>query len=391
MSRARLLVFAFFINILSVAIYSEVEGNDLCDKGKGLALPVEMCSSANPCEDLLPTYPLLHPPIRIIDQQTFVPACKTGERGIRFGKGVYNDGAPKVWFDNKLKLNRYWCEFKPPGTSIIKKKPLVVFIHGSGGTAQGVYDATSLRGKASLFNLNGNIKNKGFILVSVNSRNLHWPTTGPQSGAKWDSYYRDFLNNPDVWYLDHVIDTVVKRGNVDPSRIYLIGWSNGARFSAFYGIMRHHQRTVGGNLVAAIANYSGGDPFENISLAQEPSCKSEYYPSSKLPLFMISRSCDAIACNEAQAAKFMESDASFIPGNVASTWIEDLKNKVGDPNVLWKKIGDKSEPTKLCAMPLFCSPARATLNHLHWIDGLDDGSKIDLEVDLLEFLSKYKI
>ncbi|HLE12770.1 MAG: hypothetical protein A2504_09540 [Bdellovibrionales bacterium RIFOXYD12_FULL_39_22] len=51
-------------------------------------------------------------------------------------------------------------------------------------------------------------------------------------------------------------------------------------------------------------------------------------------------------------------------------------------------IDDKSNVVRLCALPALCTPTKATLNHLHWIDGIDDKSGIDLEVNLLSFLAK---
>ena len=77
-----------------------------------------------------------------------------------------------------------------------------------------------------------------------------------------------------------------------------MGWSNGARFSAMYGLKRFHSATPGGNRVAAVANYSGGDPYEDITLNRTPSCKVKNYPKSMLPILMISRTCDGLLCNE---------------------------------------------------------------------------------------------
>ena len=154
------------------------ENDDACIDGVGLRAPSPMCSSENPCTEVLNIYKYFSPPITKITTPVTKPVCRTGKRGLDQKRPFFYDGAPKVinGFTNNIK--RYWCEYKHPAASIKLKKPLVIFIHGSGGTAQGVYDSTSLRSKAADFDLTGRANNKGFTLVSLHSRNLRWQMTG---------------------------------------------------------------------------------------------------------------------------------------------------------------------------------------------------------------------
>ena len=169
-----------------------------------------------------------------------------------------------------------------------------------------------------------------------------------------------------------------------------MGWSNGGRFAAFYGIARHDTPTPGGNRVAAVAMYSSGDPFENIAHGHEPSCKQDPYPKSQVPMVYISRSCDVVACNQEQDDKFRNT-MNPNPGNVAETWVEDLRTKVDNPNVRWVLINTEGREVSRCTAVWLCGLYAAALNHVRWPDGIDDGSDIDWEPTMLEFLRDHPL
>lgn len=363
-----------------------------CNSTTGLSSPAPVCSKEQPCKNLLPTYKYLNPPVyEITSPSQGKPYCGTGQRGKKVGRPIYNDGTSKTVKTKIDNITRYYCEFISQSQDKKIKRPLVIFVHGSGGYGGSMYDSTSLRTKAPSFNLTDDPDKQGFNLIALQSRNLHWPTKDPQDGAKFDSYHRNFATNPDVEYLDKVIDKAVASGSVDPARIYLMGWSNGARFTAFYGLTRHQKPTSAGNRIAAVANFSGGDPYKNIQQNYIPSCEIKKYPVSKLPLYMISRTCDGVACNEKQAAKFKKENKNITPGNVAETWVNTLKNKIKDPNVLWQKINYYSKPAKNCTPAFLCSSLIALRNHFFWPDGYEDKTGIDWEPEMLKFLKKHPL
>jgi dienelactone hydrolase len=172
-----------------------------------------------------------------------------------------------------------------------------------------------------------------------------------QSGSKHDTYHRDLdapSTNRDVAFVDHLIDTLVAEGVVDPDRIYTTGHSNGARFASMYAIARHETASAGGNRVAAAAVYSGGDPFENIREGWTPSCRADPYPTSTLPHFLISRTCDGVACSEKQYEAFLDEGMPMTPGNCCEAWVETLRATIGSPVVEWQIVsGMDHEPLML--------------------------------------------
>jgi poly(3-hydroxybutyrate) depolymerase len=364
----------------------------------GMLTPMLRCSPEHPCTNILESYSNPHvtdPPLSGIDFPSFVPACTTTDRGSGLGRGMYDDGPPLTWNDSDG-VTRYRCEYRPAGTSVTSKKPLLLFVHGSGGYAYSVYDTTSLRDKAPDFDVTGDPSRPGFILVAAQGRNLHWPTTQPQDGAKHDTFFRDLASpsaNRDIAYYDHIIDSLVTEGVVDADRIFISGWSNGARFAALYGIARHDTPTPGGNRIAAVANYSGGDPFSNGHHGQVPSCQQAVYPTSAVPFLLISRTCDAIACNEAQDRGFRDAGAETSPGNVAESWVQTLRSQVANPNVTWIPITRNavSVAEGTCASAALCSPIGAFLNHLHWPDGVEDQTGVDLEPVMLQFMKDHPL
>ncbi len=82
----------------------------------------------------------------------------------------------------------------------------------------------------------------------------------------WDNWYRQlspsgdvtvggttYKENVDAATIDHFIQDETATGEVDPVRIYLTGWSNGAAMALLYALNRQS--------IAAAAVYSAPDPF----------------------------------------------------------------------------------------------------------------------------------
>ncbi len=352
-----------------------------CDPSIGATAPLPVCSSDNPCLAPSPTDDR-----DLIEAASDAPLCATSDAD----RPPFDDGPPRQWTDPDGVL-RSSCLYVPDGAGPDAPRPLVVFLHGAFGSADNVYDATSLRSKASDFDLSGEPSRPGFVLLSVQGRNLHWPTADPRDGAHHDNFHRDLAvpsGNPDVANLDRLIDELVAGGAVDPSRIFVTGWSNGGFFAQLYAIARHEVATPGGNHVAAAAVFSAADPFHGARHGEEPSCRLDPYPTSEVPVFVVGRACDLVACDADQAAGLEADGVPVAPGFVAETWLDDLAGRVGDPNAERRIVNGFGVEVDSCTGPALCGPAIATLSHVRWPDGVADGSGVDHEADMLRFLAE---
>jgi len=356
-----------------------------CNPTTGLAAPLHVCSPAEPCTrvafDLADRFPTQ------ITLSSEPPRCRTTNPA---RARVFDDGPPLAATD-AAGVVRYHCQFVPAGTSASARRPLVVFVHGGGGgEADDVYNYTSLREKAQMYDLSGDPARPGFVLVSIQGRFLHYPTRSPRDGHHNDFYFRDLRSpstNPDVANVDRIIDGLVATGQIDPRRIYLMGWSNGTFFSQLYGVARHERGTPGGNVVAAIAGFSGADPFHNVNRDQSPSCQLAPYPRSQVPIFLVGRTCDLVACDATQAAMFAAAGELGEPGHVFAPWLADLAAKVGDPNVQQLIVAGNGTVVGGCNHdPTTCTPAAGLRNHMRWPDGVADGSGLDHEPAMLGYL-----
>ena len=360
-----------------------------CNSKTGLTQPLSVCSAASPCTN---GFQIVNGTFKTgvtLTTTSEVPTCATGN-------GILNDGPPMAWQDADG-VTHYTCLFIPNGTnSSTSKRPLVIFFHGGGGNASSVYDQTGLRVKADTnpllgggYDLSGDSARPGFILASVQGRNLLWPSIRP-SGSYHDNYYRDMnspSSNPDVAHVDHLIDTLVAQG-ADPQQIYTMGWSNGAEFAQFYAIARHDTPTPGGNHVAAAAVYAFANPFANIDWNQSPSCELDPYPKSEVPIYLVNRACDSYtACSTAQQTAF-----NLEPGFSAEEWFTQIKDPafVGDSNVQFQRLDPQAQPVAACTdlQPASgCTVAFGTREHLTW-PGLYDTNN-DWEPTMLDFLKAH--
>jgi predicted esterase len=349
----------------------------VCIPGVGTCAPTLPCTAASPCTRKAGGTTTMLTTILTL------PVCATSNTA----RPMFNDGPPLTWTDPVNGDPRAACVYRPPGISAASTRPLVVFLHGGGGSADLVYDLTSLRSKAVTFDLSGDSARPGFVLVANQGRNLPDPN-GAGPGARCDVYFRNVADpaaNPDVRALDHEIDAQVALGGVDPTRIYVTGWSNGAFFGAEYTFFRHTHPTPGGNRIAAAAVYAGGDPFQAIS-ATEPQCALLDIPKPAPPLYDIHRSCDSfVPCDLAQFTQFGRS-----PGYDVETWIARLQGPLGGMTTTKDVIISTTAALATACVPAaMCAQGPGGLNHSHWPDGVADGSGVDWEPDMLKFLGSY--
>jgi len=298
------------------------------------------------------------------------------------GKTVFDDGPARTWVDDATGQTRAACVFKPVGTSAVSKRPLLVYLHGSGGSASAIYDSTLLRAKAASFNLSADPGRLGFILVADQGRNLTNSNGNPAS-PHHEFYLRD-LKSPsssaDIRSLDRLIDQVVAEGGVDEKRIYVTGWSNGAFFGQLYSIARHTTATPGGNKVAAVAVFDGANPFVRPN-DNDAGCDYRVLPKAALPVMLVHRACSIVPCDEAQRTAL-----GGPPGFAVTEWAESLRTKVGAVDVTQLTLNGMGVRVTSCPAAALCSEALAKINHVRWPDGVADGSGKDWEVDMLDYL-----
>lgn len=105
--------------------------------------------------------------------------------------------------------------------------PLIVTLHGAGGTAQG--------GLAPLLSL---AENAGALLLSPGSAGVTWDVVSGGYGA-------------DVWFIDRALAEVFARFAIDTSRLAISGFSDGASYALSLGL-------ANGDLFTHIIAYSPG-------------------------------------------------------------------------------------------------------------------------------------
>jgi dienelactone hydrolase len=180
-----------------------------------------------------------------------VPKCSGGKL-----LGPWNDSAGTP---------RYACLYLPSKASS-SPLPLVVYLHPSLADADSI-GITNLLKTINTANVSDNPQNPGFILLAPEGRNTtHLYPSFDSKGPGWDNWYRQispsgevtvggttYAENVDAATIDHFIDLETATGKVDPNRIFVTGWSNGAAMAFLYGLSRPN--------IAAIAPYSAPNPF----------------------------------------------------------------------------------------------------------------------------------
>ncbi len=124
-----------------------------------------------------------------------------------------------------------------------KRLPLLIFLHGAGGSANQAMRQTNLTGLSD---------HAGFIAAFPEG-------LGPEGGQTWNAwgccgYARD-AKVDDVGYLAALIQRLKADLPVDQRRVYLVGFSNGGMLANRFALERP-------GVAAAIAVVSGGMPCE---------------------------------------------------------------------------------------------------------------------------------
>ncbi|MBX2802471.1 MAG: hypothetical protein KTR31_32625 [Myxococcales bacterium] len=343
-----------------------------CDPTTGFP-PLTPCSGSDPCTN---------GEGETVTATSDVPRCRT----TRVDDHPWFSDAPARSRTDGAGHTRFACVYEPPAATVARPVPLVVFLHGGSGVADDVYDATLLRDKAVDWPLAGETGPAGFVLVSLQSRNVHYPWAGLHDGRHHDSLHWDVANNTDLVNIDAWIDELAATGRVDTERIYVIGWSEGMMTSTLYGIERWERPTPGGHRVAAFGGYSGSSPFDREMTGGER-CQREPLPTSAgAPMFGMSRTCDTVPCDVAQREALDAAGGTFGDTIDAETWRTQLTQQIG-VQLQWDLLDDQGTVVKSCAET--CGLWAAVRNHLVWPDGVRDPGGVDQEPAMLSFLRSH--
>jgi len=121
-----------------------------------------------------------------------------------------NDSLQTILINN---LEREFIVHVPPQLDTYKRTPLVIVLHGGGGTAQGMVGLSGFDQIADQHKC---------IVVYPNALQRHWND---------DRVLKDKTNYDDVGFIATLIEKMIAEYNVDPKRVYVTGISNGGFFS----------------------------------------------------------------------------------------------------------------------------------------------------------------
>lgn len=141
--------------------------------------------------------------------------------------------------------DRRYLLFRPPGPAA-DPPPVVVLLHGTGGTAAWADDETGLSAVAA---------RERFVLAIPDA--LPPDPAGPpkffSNPQRWNDGSEPVSSTDDVEFLTAVVTDAVARGPADPRRVFVTGFSNGAGMTFRFAAER-------ADLVAAIAPVAGYCP-----------------------------------------------------------------------------------------------------------------------------------
>lgn len=161
----------------------------------------------------------------------------------------------------------------PHGYDARTPVPLVIMLHGGGGTGRGALRETGWTHKAD---------QEGFLAVFPNalardpSRRSHFSRNPQLWNDGSDRFYSDQKIVDDVRFINMLLDDLSARLAVDAKRIFVSGFSNGASMSFRLGAELSHR-------IAAIAPVAGALWLKSFTL-QRPVC---YITGTADPLNLI--------------------------------------------------------------------------------------------------------
>jgi poly(3-hydroxybutyrate) depolymerase len=162
-------------------------------------------------------------------QSKFLPKVVRNEAGNR---AVVTSSNETINVDGKT---RKYLLLQPKQIPQGKKLSLVFLFHGDGGDAVGFHEGYPFETATG----------RDAVLAYLDCKERRWDLESTSQ-------------NPDVDFVDQLIDALAKRFPIDRSRVYLTGYSSGGFFSNLYACQRSDK-------VRAIASNAGGAPYKQAS------------------------------------------------------------------------------------------------------------------------------
>lgn len=258
---------------------------------------------------------------------------------------------------------RQACLLTPSTATSQAPLPLLVWVHPSLFPMDTVR-ITDIPLLMNTADLSGDPARPGFIMLLPAGRDTrHFYPFPDDTGLGWDNWYRNLDRdspnlNVDVAALDHFIAAAVARGNVDPKRVFMSGWSNGSSMTILYAL-----NTPG---IAAAAVYSAPDPFSEFN---DP-CPQAPFGNNPAPIYHVHNACDVMGICPGGAALFEELRSSGLS--------PEAQDVILDPLLVQVQACDA-----LCNPGEPLGASLGTVQHLRWPLGWTD--------DMFEFLRDHPL
>ncbi|MBI5379162.1 MAG: phospholipase [Nitrospirae bacterium] len=217
-------------------------------------------------------------------------------------------------------ITRTYRIYLPVSYDKTKQYPLVLALHGGGGTGKRMEDLTRN-------GFNALAERERFVVAYPDGVDRHW-----NDGRGLDRWRAQQEDIDDVGFLSHLIDTLVGELRLDPKRVYVTGASNGA-------LMAHRLACERPEMLAAIAPVIGAMPA-NIA----PRCA----PSRPVPVLMINGTEDTLVPwegGEIRLGRTKLGEKLSVPDTVR-LWVK-LNGCPSKPTVTYEPDKDPQDGTRV--------------------------------------------
>jgi phospholipase/carboxylesterase len=173
--------------------------------------------------------------------------------------------------------------------------PLLVLLHGSGGAASNWFGSYAQRADAHRF-----------AMLAIDSRDYTW------------DLFTNAGYGPDVRFMDKALAWTFDRVSVDPQRVALVGFSDGASYALSLGLSN-------GGLFSRVVAYSGCIVASNTMRGKPQLFVSHGVQDGVLPIAACSRSFVSTLLQEGDSVEYEEFPGGHeVPGAISAAAMDWL-------------------------------------------------------------------